>query len=53
LEDMFVIKPAHPWWQGGNWLEGKPLADGFRFASNSNSQWITVNELKHMVETLL
>jgi UDP-N-acetylglucosamine 4,6-dehydratase len=53
LDDMFVIKPAHPWWQVGNWVKGKPLADGFRFASNSNSQWLTVNELKHMVETLL
>jgi len=53
LDDMFVIKPAHPWWQVGNWVAGRPLPDGFRFASNSNSQWITVNELKHMVETLL
>ena len=53
LDDMFVIKPAHPWWQVGNWIAGRPLPDGFRFASNSNSQWITVNELKHMVETLL
>ena len=53
LDDMFVIKPAHPWWQVGNWVKGRPLPDGFRFASNSNSQWLTVNELKHMVETLL
>jgi len=53
LEDMFVIKPAHPWWQGGNWVEGKPLPEGFRFASNSNPHWLTVNELKNMVETFL
>jgi len=53
LDDMFVIKPAHPWWQVGNWVAGRPLPEGFRFASNSNSQWLTVNELKHMVETFL
>jgi UDP-N-acetylglucosamine 4,6-dehydratase len=53
LEDMFVIKPAHPWWQVGNWIKGQPLPDGFRFASNSNPHWLTVNELKQMVETLL
>jgi UDP-N-acetylglucosamine 4,6-dehydratase len=53
LEDMFVIKPAHPWWQVGNWVKGQPLPDGFRFASNSNPHWLTVNELKQMVETLL
>ena len=53
LDDMFVIKPAHPWWQGSNWVDGHPLPEGFRFASNSNPHWLTVSELKHMVETLL
>lgn len=53
LDDMFVIKPAHPWWQVGNYVAGRPLPEGFRFASNSNSQWLTVDELKRMVETLL
>jgi UDP-N-acetylglucosamine 4,6-dehydratase len=53
LDDMFVIKPSHPWWQIGNWVEGQPLPDGFRFASNTNPHWLTVSELKQMVETLL
>jgi UDP-N-acetylglucosamine 4,6-dehydratase len=53
LDDMFVIKPAHPWWQVGNWVKGQAVPDGFRFASNSNPQWLTINELKQMVELLL
>ncbi len=53
LDDMFIIKPAHPWWQIGNWVDGRSLPDGFRYASNSNPQWLTVNELKQMVEHLL
>jgi UDP-N-acetylglucosamine 4,6-dehydratase len=53
LDDMFVIKPSHPWWQIGNWVEGQPLPDGFRFASNTNPHWLTVSELKQMVATLL
>ncbi len=24
LDDMFVIKPAHPWWQVGNWVRSTP-----------------------------
>ena len=29
------------------------LPDGFRYASNTNPQWLTVNELKQMVEHFL
>ena len=53
LDDMFIIKPAHPWWQIGNWVEGRPLPEGFRYASNSNPQRLSVNELRQMVEHLL
>jgi UDP-N-acetylglucosamine 4,6-dehydratase len=53
LDDMFIIKPAHPWWQIGNWVDGRSLPDGFRYASNTNPQWLTVNELKQMVEHFL
>ena len=31
------------------WREkGKPLADGFRYASDTNDRWLTVDELKRM-----
>ena len=53
FDDMFIIKPAHPWWQIGNWVDGRSLPDGFRYASNTNPQWLTVNELKQMVEHFL
>jgi UDP-N-acetylglucosamine 4,6-dehydratase len=53
LDDMFIIKPAHPWWQIGNWVDGRSLPDGFRYSSNTNPQWLTVNELKQMVEHFL
>jgi UDP-N-acetylglucosamine 4,6-dehydratase len=53
LDDMFIIKPAHPWWQIGNWVDGRSLPDGFRYSSNTQPQWLTVNELKQMVEHFL
>jgi hypothetical protein len=34
-------------------VDGRSLPDGFRYASNSNPQWLSVNELKQMVEHLL
>ncbi|MBN1872877.1 MAG: UDP-N-acetylglucosamine 4,6-dehydratase (inverting) [Anaerolineae bacterium] len=48
FEDMFVIQPAHPWWQVDNCLDGKPLEYGYSYASNTNTQWLTHDELREM-----
>jgi UDP-N-acetylglucosamine 4,6-dehydratase len=50
--DMFVIQPAHNWWNQGNWTEGQPLPDGFSYGSNSNSDWLSVEALREMVAQL-
>jgi UDP-N-acetylglucosamine 4,6-dehydratase len=52
LDDMFVVRPAHPWWKTENWVSGRPLPEGFRYASNSNNQWLTIAELKKMIGEL-
>ena len=52
FEDFFVIEPEHPWWKRENWKGGKYLADGFRYTSDNNSQWITKKELQEMAEKL-
>jgi len=53
LDDMFVIQPTHPWWKTGNWAEGQPLPDGFRYTSDTNTQWLTGEQLRVMTgETL-
>ncbi len=52
LEDMYVVQPAHPWWRVENWAGGKPLPDGFRYASNTNSQWLSADELRELIKEL-
>ena len=52
LEDVFVIRPERTWWFGEKWTGGKPLPDGFRYASNTNSQWLSVDELRELVKEL-
>jgi UDP-N-acetylglucosamine 4,6-dehydratase len=49
LSDMYVIQPAHPWWQRENWRTARPLPEGFRYASDSNPRWITRAELDVLV----
>jgi UDP-N-acetylglucosamine 4,6-dehydratase len=46
---MYVIQPAHPWWKSENWIGGKPLADGFRYSSNTNERWLTQRELAELL----
>lgn len=50
LEDMYVVQPAGSFWFGHEWQdEGGRLDDGFRYASDSNEHWLTVDEIRDMV----
>jgi UDP-N-acetylglucosamine 4,6-dehydratase/5-epimerase len=50
FKDSFVIKPNHPWWKKENWKDGQSLPDGSRYTSDDNDKWLTIKELKSMVE---
>ena len=50
VSDFFVVKPAHPWWSSENWEEGRRLPEGFRYSSETNSQWLTEAELKTLAD---
>jgi UDP-N-acetylglucosamine 4,6-dehydratase len=47
---MFVIQPAHSWWKKENWKNGSALAEGFRYASDTNSHWLSAEDLCALVE---
>lgn len=47
LDDMFVVRPAHPWWdRAGD--EGEPLPEGFVYSSATNNAWLTIEQLKQL-----
>jgi UDP-N-acetylglucosamine 4,6-dehydratase len=50
--DMFVIQPAHPWWQADHWQGGKELPLDYRYASNTNDQWLNIDEIRALVDNL-
>jgi len=50
FDDVFVIEPQYHWWSGENWKEGKRLNDGFRYSSDTNSEWVTVEKMKRMID---
>jgi UDP-N-acetylglucosamine 4,6-dehydratase/5-epimerase len=49
VECMYVIQPAHPWWSRENWVNGRVLPEGFRYASDTNSSWLTNDQLQELI----
>jgi UDP-N-acetylglucosamine 4,6-dehydratase/5-epimerase len=47
MGDHYVIQPEMDWWRGE--LDGKPLPAGFSYTSDTNSEWLTVSELRAML----
>lgn len=53
FNDHFVVEPEHPFWKTQLYQDGRPLPDGFRYASDSNSWWLTREELAAAIEGLI
>jgi UDP-N-acetylglucosamine 4,6-dehydratase len=50
LADMFVVQPTAALWFGREWQkEGHPLPDGYRYTSESNPQWLTIDQIRDII----
>ncbi|MGH7032224.1 MAG: UDP-N-acetylglucosamine 4,6-dehydratase (inverting) [Stellaceae bacterium] len=51
LADRYVIEPAFAWWQRAPYTASgaRPVSDGFRFASDTNTDWLTDERLCALV----
>jgi len=49
-DEMYVIQPSHPWWQNGNWMNARALPEGFRYASDTNTEWMTDQQVRDLME---
>ena len=47
--EVYVVLPEHPWWGHESWLDGTPLADDFIYASDTNTDWLTSEQLGAML----
>ncbi|MFA5114006.1 MAG: UDP-N-acetylglucosamine 4,6-dehydratase (inverting) [Candidatus Margulisiibacteriota bacterium] len=50
LEDCYVIQPAFHWWRKENHSAGKPVPENFSYSSDNNGQWLTIPQLRKMIE---
>ncbi len=50
MGDYFVIQPDFSWWKPENGQGGKQLVEGFCYVSNTNDQWLAVEDLRRLIE---
>lgn len=50
LEDRYLITPLHPWWKGQTVAAGRPLPSNFRYASDNNTEWLDIPQLRALVD---
>jgi UDP-N-acetylglucosamine 4,6-dehydratase len=50
LEDMFVVQPTAALWFGHDWqAKGRSLPDGFRYSSDNNPSWLSLEQIRAIV----
>lgn len=52
FEKFFIIEPEYPFWQKDNFRDGKPLPPGFKYASDTNTDWITKERMAELLKNI-
>lgn len=52
FDNYYVILPELSWWNTKNHCNGKPLPEGFKYTSDSNTHWLTIEELRELVDEM-
>jgi UDP-N-acetylglucosamine 4,6-dehydratase len=53
LSDSYVILPEFHPWRADEWRLGGPVEDGFRYTSDTNTEWLTAEQLQAMLPALV
>ena len=51
FDKYYIVEPEFNWWSNQNHIAngGKPVKEGFRYASDTNDRWLTVEELRNLI----
>jgi UDP-N-acetylglucosamine 4,6-dehydratase len=49
MGDHYVIQPEFEWWENPLQKAGKSVPEGFSYASDTNEQWLSVDQLREML----
>nr|WP_321496406.1 UDP-N-acetylglucosamine 4,6-dehydratase (inverting) [uncultured Methanolobus sp.] len=49
FSDYFIIEPEFPFWKKQATSSGKTLPDNYRYSSDINDDWLTINDFEKMI----
>lgn len=52
FKDMYVIKPDFLWWKENNYVNGKTLPENFKYSSDTNKTWLSIDQLRKMLNDI-
>ncbi len=54
FEDYYIVEPEFHWWSNEGHIAngGKPVKEDFKYASNTNDRWLTVEELRELIKNI-
>lgn len=52
FDDYYVIQPELAWFAKEELNGGKALSEGFAYTSDNNTEWLTIKQLKDLVEEM-
>ncbi|MFH1369600.1 MAG: UDP-N-acetylglucosamine 4,6-dehydratase (inverting) [Elusimicrobiota bacterium] len=52
LNDCFIIQPAFHWWSKDFHSSGKDVSEGFKYASNTNKDFLSIAEIKKLLNSI-
>jgi len=56
FEDHYIIQPSHSYWDKKAFLNGRsgqPCPDGFKYSSDTNTWWLTGQEITGLVDMVI
>jgi len=52
FDEYFVIEPEFPFWHKDNFQDGKPLPVGFKYTSDTNTEWLTKEKMAELLKNI-
>ncbi|MCK5506668.1 MAG: hypothetical protein KAJ10_16000, partial [Thermodesulfovibrionia bacterium] len=50
-DDHYLIQPEFAVWGKGTWKGGRQVPDGFKYSSDTNTWWLTIEEIRELIES--
>ncbi|SFM23617.1 UDP-N-acetylglucosamine 4,6-dehydratase [Gracilibacillus orientalis] len=48
-DNYYIIQPEFPWWQATEIQDHELLDDGFKYSSETNEDWLSIEDLKMLI----